>query len=67
MFSGLDRETRRRLEERGIDIDKSLRLLLAEVRVSPPPMLLHDLGLLPVLSERDINKEAWSSRWGRAA
>lgn len=65
-FPHLDPDDRRRLEERGIDVDRSLEALIAEVRVAPPPKLLRDLGLAPVITDREIDKKAFPV-WRRRA
>jgi hypothetical protein len=42
-FEHLDPDVRRRLQERGIDIEHSYGSFQAEIRVSPPPLLLDHL------------------------
>lgn len=53
-FPNLPPDVRGRLEARGIDADRSLQALIVECRVSPPPLLLRDLGLAPIIEERQI-------------
>ncbi len=55
-FRKLDPKVRRRLEERGIDIERNFELFQAEIRVMPPPRLLADLGFAPILEEQAIDR-----------
>ena len=57
-FPNLSAIVRVRLARRGIDPEKSLAAFLDEVRLKPPPRLLIDLGLAPIVREKDINGHA---------
>jgi hypothetical protein len=45
MAFNLEPEVRRRLEERGIDIERSYDAFQAEIRVHPPPLLMAHLSI----------------------
>ena len=71
-FENLDRDVRRRLEERGINVEQSYALFQAEIRVHPPPLLLahlriDDFSKWPKQQDRSIDDKQRRRKGGRAA